>query len=127
MVVQDAEKAASRFAELFGFEILETRDDAEGGFRSTLMSKADVKLELIEPTAPQGPIRSFIEKRGGGLHHVSIQVGDLDEEMARLRSRGAQFVGEEPLRIDDATRLVFIHPRSAEGLLIELVERKKAT
>jgi methylmalonyl-CoA/ethylmalonyl-CoA epimerase len=124
MVVKDTQKSVTLFSNLFGFETVETRPDPEGGFKSTLISKAEVILELIEPTAPQGPIRNFVEKRGGGLHHISVQVTGLDDEMARLRTLGIQFVSNEPLQINEDTRLAFIHPRSTDGLMIELIERK---
>jgi methylmalonyl-CoA epimerase len=124
MVVKDAGKSVALFSSLFGFEVVETRPDPEGGFKSTLLSKAEVILELIEPTAPQGPIQNFIQKRGGGLHHISIQVADLDEEIAHLKTLGVQLVSDVPLQINDDTRLVFIHPRSTDGLMIELIERK---
>jgi methylmalonyl-CoA epimerase len=124
MVVKDTEKSVTLLSNLFGFEIVETRPDPEGGFKSTLISKADVTLELIEPTAPRGPIQNFVEKRGGGLHHISVQVTDLDEEIARMKTFGVQLVSDEPLQINDNTRLVFIHPRSTDGLMIELIEKK---
>jgi len=124
MVVKDTEKTVRLLSNLFGFEAVESRANPEGGFKSTLISQSDVTLELIEPTGPQGPIQSFVEKRGGGLHHVSIQVTDLDEEMTRLRSRGAQFVSNEPVQVTEDTRVVFIHPKSTDGLMVELIERK---
>jgi len=124
LVVKDTEKAVSLLSSLFEFETVESRANPEGGFKSTLIAKADVMLELIEPTAPEGPIRNFVEKRGGGLHHISIQVSDLDAEMERLRARGAQFVSDEPVQVTDDTRVVFIHPHSTEGLMIELMKRK---
>ena len=124
MVVKDSEKAVALFSSLFGFRTLESRADPEGGFKSTLISTAEVTLELIESTAPQGPIKNFVEKRGGGLHHISVQVGSLDEEMARLRSLGVQFTSNEPVQVTEDTRIVFIHPRSTDGLMIELIERE---
>ena len=124
MVVKETDKSVALFSSMFGFEVVETRPDLEGGFKSTLLSKADVILELIEPTAPQGPIQNFLQKRGGGLHHISIQVADLDEEIAHLKTLGVQLVSDVPLQINDDTRLVFIHPRSTDGLMIELIERK---
>jgi len=124
MVVKETDKSVALFSSMFGFEVVETRPDLEGGFKSTLLSKADVILELIEPTAQQGPIQNFLQKRGGGLHHISIQVADLDEEIAHLKTLGVQLVSDVPLQINDDTRLVFIHPRSTDGLMIELIERK---
>ncbi len=90
---------------------------------STLISSADVTLELIQPVGPQGMIQKFIEKRGGGLHHISIQVDDLDAEMKRLKDLGVQFASEEAAEVDDS-KVIFVHPRSTSGLLIELIQRK---
>ena len=125
LVVKDAEKAVTLLSSLFGFEISESNASPEEGFRSTLISKADVALELIEPIGPQGMIQKFIEKRGGGLHHISVQVDDLEEEMKRLGTHGVQFASKEPLQVTDTSKVVFIHPRSTDGILIELIERKQ--
>jgi methylmalonyl-CoA epimerase len=123
LAVKDTEETAALLSRLFGFEVTESRAEPEAGFKSTRISRADVALELIEPVGPQGMIQKFIEKRGGGLHHISIQVADLDEEMKRLKVLGVQFVNEEAAHVSDA-KVVFIHPRSANGLLIELIERR---
>jgi len=124
MVVNHTEETLTLLSRLFGFEVAESRAEPEAGFRSTLISKADVTLELIEPVGPQGMIQRFVEKRGGGLHHISIQVDDLKAEMKRLKTLGVQFSSEEPALVSDS-RVIFIHPRSTNGLLIELVERKQ--
>jgi methylmalonyl-CoA/ethylmalonyl-CoA epimerase len=123
LVVKSTDETMSLFSRLFGFEIGESRLEPEAGFKSTLVTKADVTFELIEPVGPEGMIQKFVEKRGGGLHHVSIQVADLEAEMKRLKSLGVQFSSEEPALVDD-TKVVFIHPRSMNGLLIELIQRK---
>jgi methylmalonyl-CoA epimerase len=123
LAVKDAQETAALLSRLFGFEIAETRAEPEAGFRSTLISRADVALELIEPMGAQGMIQKFIEKRGGGLHHISIQVSDLEGEMKRLKALGVQFASEEAAEVSDS-KVVFIHPRSANGLLIELIERR---
>ncbi len=123
LAVKDSAETAALLKRLFGFEIGEILEDPEAGFKSTMISSADVTLELIEPMGPQGMIQKFIEKRGGGLHHVSIQVADIKEEIKRLRSQGVQFVNEEPAEVS-GSQLVFVHPRSTNGLLIELIQKK---
>jgi methylmalonyl-CoA/ethylmalonyl-CoA epimerase len=122
LAVQDAEKTAALFSSLFGFEIAESRTEPEAGFRSTMISREDVTFELIEPVGPQGMIQKFIERRGGGLHHISIQVADLAEEISRLKALGVQFVSDEAAEVADS-KVIFIHPRSTNGLLIELIQR----
>jgi methylmalonyl-CoA epimerase len=123
MVVTNTEENPGGLSRLFGFKAGETLAMTEAGFKSTLISKSDVTLELIEPVGSQGIIQKFVEKRGGGLHHISIRVSNLEEEMKRLRSEGVQFVSEDPVQVTDKSRIIFIHPRSIGGLLIELVQR----
>ena len=125
LAVSNAEETAALFSRLFGFEVTESRAEPEAGFKSPLISKADVTLELIEPVGPEGMIQKFIEKRGGGLHHISIRVADLAEEMKRLTSLGVRFVGDEALEVGDS-KVIFIHPRSTGGLLIELNQKNSS-
>jgi methylmalonyl-CoA epimerase len=123
LAVQDAGEVSALMSKLFGFKIGERIDEPQAGFVSTMISSEDVRLELLQPVGPQGMIQKFIEKRGGGLHHISIQVDDLDGEMKRLKDLGVQFIGEEPAQMDDA-KVIFVHPKSASGLLIELTQKK---
>ena len=124
LAVKNAEETVALFSKLFGFEVTESRAEPEAGFKSTLISRADVTLELIEPLGRQGMIQRFIEKRGEGLHHISIQVGDIEEEIKRLKALGVQFAGEEAAEVGDS-KVIFIHPRSTGGLLIELNQKKQ--
>jgi len=123
LVVKNTEEVVSLFSNLFGFKITEPRTFPEEGFRSTLISKEEVTLELIEPIGSEGIIQKFVEKHGGGLHHISIQVDDLEGEIKRLKAQGVKFVNEEPSRVSETSKIVFVHPRSTTGLLIELIQR----
>jgi methylmalonyl-CoA/ethylmalonyl-CoA epimerase len=123
MAVTDTGAMVALLSKLFGFKISDEHDEPAAGFKSTTLSSADVTIELIQPVGPQSMIQKFIEKRGGGLHHISIQVDDLDAEMKRLKELGVQFTGEEPAQMHDA-KLIFVHPRSTNGLLIELKQLK---
>ena len=123
LVVRNIEEVVSLFSNLFGFKITEPRTFPEEGFRSTLISKEEVTLELIEPIGSEGIIQKFVEKHGGGLHHISIQVDDLEGEIKRLKAQGVKFVNEEPSRVSETSKIVFVHPRSTTGLLIELIQR----
>jgi methylmalonyl-CoA/ethylmalonyl-CoA epimerase len=124
-VIKNTEEVVSLFSNLFGFKITEPRTFQEEGFRSTLISKEEVTLELIEPIGSEGMIQKFVEKHGGGLHHISIQVDDLEGEIRQLKTRGVQFVNEAPLQVSETSKIIFIHPRSVNGLLIELIQRTK--
>jgi methylmalonyl-CoA/ethylmalonyl-CoA epimerase len=123
VVVENTEKVRDLFSRLFGFEVGDVLTDTETGFKSTMISKSAVTLELIEPITPEGTIRKFLEKRGGGLHHISILVSDLEAEMSRLRAEGVQFVSEKPIQVNPTSKVAFMHPRSTNGLLIELAQK----
>jgi methylmalonyl-CoA epimerase len=122
-VIKNTEEVVSLFSNLFGFKITEPREFPEEGFRSTMISKEGVTIELIEPIGSGGIIQKFAEKHGGGLHHISIRVDDLEGEIKRLKALGVQFVNEEPSQVSETSKVVFIHPRSVNGLLIELIQR----
>jgi methylmalonyl-CoA epimerase len=123
LAVKDTDEAAALFSKLFGFEVTELHEDTAAGFKSTMISNGEISFELLQPGAPDSMIQKFIEKRGVGLHHISIQVDDLNAEMNRLKGLGVQFLSEEPATVNGC-RILFIHPRSANGLLIELNQRK---
>jgi methylmalonyl-CoA/ethylmalonyl-CoA epimerase len=125
MVVRNTDETLELMTRLFGFKAGDTLVDSDAGFKSTMILKSAVVLELIEPTRPDGTIQKFIEKRGGGLHHISIRVSNLEEEIKRLRAEGVQFVSEKPIQVNDASQVIFIHPRSTNGLLIELSQKDK--
>lgn len=123
LVVKDTEKIRALLTQLFGIETVETREEPAAGFKSTLMSRADLAFELIEPVGPEGIIQRFVEKHGGGLHHVSIQVSQIEEEVKRLQAMGVQFLSEKPVQVTETTKVIFLHPRSTDGLLVELIEK----
>ncbi len=82
----------------------------------------DVSMELTEPTNPRSPISKFLEKRGEGVHHLSFEVDDLDGELRRLKDQGFQLIDERPRQGAGGHRIAFLHPRSTNGVLIELSE-----
>jgi methylmalonyl-CoA/ethylmalonyl-CoA epimerase len=120
IAVKDLATAEPLFAALLGV--------APGGREVVASEKVEVsffqvgesRFELLQPTHPDSAIARAIEKRGEGLHHVCLAVGDIDAEVARLRERGFQFVGDAPRPGAGGHRVAFIHPKSAGGILIEL-------
>jgi methylmalonyl-CoA/ethylmalonyl-CoA epimerase len=79
-------------------------------------------IELLAPTEPDSPIAIFLEKRGPGLHHLALHVQNLESEISRLQSTGANFLNPEPRAGRAGSRVVFLHPKWGAGTLIELVE-----
>src|SRR5512147_1471049 len=100
LAIKDKDEAVAPLSKLFGFEVTELHEEAAAGFKSTMISKGDISIELLQPSAPDSMIQRFIEKRGGGLHHISVQVDDLKAEMDRLKGLGVQFLSEEPALVN---------------------------
>jgi|SRR4030042_1109678 len=127
IVVKNTEEVLSLYSNLFGFKISESLIFPEEGFKSTLISKEGVALELIEPIGSEGIIQKFVEKHGGGLHHISLQVDDIELEMKSLKDKGAQLVSDEPQVVKGTSNKgAFLHPRSTNGILIELIRRAQS-
>ncbi|MBN2242322.1 MAG: VOC family protein [Acidobacteria bacterium] len=125
MVVKNTDETVELMKRLFGFEVGDVLTESDAGFKSTMILKSGVTIELIEPVGPEGTMQKFLERRGGGLHHISIRVSDLEEEIKQLRAKGVQFVTEEPIQVNDFSKVIFVHPRSTNGLLIELSQKER--
>ena len=82
------------------------------------------EIELIQPTTGDSSLAKFLEKRGEGLHHICLEVDDIDAALADMQAKGAPVLDQQP-RIAAEGRAIFIHPRAANGVLVELVEREK--
>ncbi len=124
IAVKDLE-AASLPYQLLGLPLLgEDEIVASQYVKVRALQAGESLIELLEPTHSESPIAQFIEKRGEGLHHLALRVEDLEAEIRRLEAQNAQFISTEPRRGRAGTRVVFLHPKWAKGVLIELVEHK---
>ena len=93
--------------------------------RTSFYPCADINLELLEPTDPDGPVGKFLAKRGEGFHHVAFEVDDIKAELGRLTRMGVELIDHHPRPGAHNTQIAFLHPKATRGLLIELVERPK--
>ncbi len=110
--------------EALGLLVEETHEVPTEKVRAAFLPLGDSRIELLEPTAPDSPVARFLEKRAG-LHHVCVQVDDLDATLVALRSRGVALVGEAPRPGAGGCRVAVVHPKAAAGVLLELKERTK--
>jgi methylmalonyl-CoA/ethylmalonyl-CoA epimerase len=85
----------------------------------------ETKIELLESTADDGPIGKFIEKKGEGLHHIAFEVNDLQTEIERLKNEGFVFLNDVPKKGADNKLVCFLHPKSCNGILVELCQQVK--
>ncbi len=120
--VHDLGAAARFYEENFGVQPSEPEVVEEQGIVATMFRVGESQIELVQPTRPDSPVGKFLEKRGEGFHHVAFQVEDLEAALAELKSNGVDLIDETPRIGAGGTRMAFVHPKGAFGVLTELVE-----
>lgn len=113
---------AKKFYEQLRLEVMPEEVVETEKVRMAMVPVGDSRIELLEPTVPESTIAKFLEKRGQGLHHVALHVSDLTATVERLKAAGARLINEEIKVGAGGHRYVFVHPASAGGVLLELVE-----
>ena len=90
--------------------------------RVAMFRCGESRIELLEPTSPDSPVASFLEKRGPGIHHLALSTDDVARELERMKQAGVRLIDSEPRIGAGGHRIAFVHPRSTGGVLLELVE-----
>ena len=125
IAVKDLEVSNIVFEKLFGAPAYKFEDvETEGVTTSFFMNGAN-KIELLAATSPESPIAKFLEKKGEGIHHVAFDVEDIVSEIARLQKEGFIVLNEIPKKGADNKLVAFLHPKSTNGVLIELCQEIK--
>ncbi|MBS1568894.1 MAG: methylmalonyl-CoA epimerase [Bacteroidetes bacterium] len=122
IAVKDLHAAEELYAKLLGSPSYKREEVTSEGVITSFFKVGPNKVELLESTRPDGPIAKAIEKRGEGIHHIAFEVADIHAEMARLRAEGFTLLNEEPKRGADNKLVCFVHPKSANGVLVELCQ-----
>ena len=122
IAVPDFEKAVKRFMEDFGLSFDGTEDVPSAKTKTAFFSLPETHIELVHPLDGEGPIAKYLETRPGGIHHLCFRTDNIDDDVHRLRALGYQFLSEEPSPGAHGARVIFIHPKSCDGVLIELSE-----
>jgi len=120
IAVKDLDAALAFYRDALGLEIEGTEDVPSQQVRVHFASVGDPKIELLEATAPSSPIAKYIEKRGPGIHHLTLRVDDVAAALASLKARGVRLIDEKPRPGAEGSMIAFIHPSSTGGVLIEL-------
>jgi methylmalonyl-CoA/ethylmalonyl-CoA epimerase len=120
--VADIEAASRFYAQNFGAVPGETEVVEEQGIVATMLRVGESNIELLQPTRRDSPVAKFLAERGEGFHHVAFEVEDIGMTLAELKRNGVELVDERPRRGAGGTRVAFVHPAGAFGVLTELVE-----
>ena len=125
IAVKAVADAAKMYEQVLGLKVSSMDQVEEQGVRVAMLDIGESSLELLEATRPDSPIGKFVAKRGEGLHHIAVQVDDIEKALAQLKASGVRLIDESPRRGAHNTRVAFIHPAGTHGVLLELVEHAK--
>ena len=122
IAVKDIEASNSLFASLFCKAHYKIEEVASEGVKTSFFMCGPNKIELLEATKPDSPIAKYIEKKGEGIHHIAFAVDDIHTEIDRLKSEGFTVLNETPKKGADNKLIAFLHPKTTNGVLIELCQ-----
>ena len=125
IAVKDIEKSILLFEKLLNTACYKIEEVKGQSVKTSFFKTGDQKLELIASLGDQSPIESFLEKKGEGLHHIAFEVADIKSEVERLKSEGFVPIDEIPKKGADNKMVVFLHPKTTNGVLIELCQEIK--
>ena len=122
IVVRSIEEALKVYRDALGLPLAHVQEVPEQKVKIAFLPVGDCEIELVEPTTADSGVARFLEKRGEGLHHICFEVEDIEAALRDLAARGLRLIDRQP-RQGAIGRVAFLHPKSAHGVLIELIER----
>ena len=125
IAVQDLNNANELYRKLLGREHYKVEDVTSEQVSTSFFKVGDTKVELLEGSDEESAVSKYINKKGEGIHHVAFEVDDIDEEMNRLKNEGFQLLNDTPKEGADNKLVCFLHPKSTNGVLVELCQEKE--
>jgi methylmalonyl-CoA/ethylmalonyl-CoA epimerase len=123
IAVKDIKEVSKFYKDVFDCQTSEEMDVPERKLRIAFVEISGVKLEFLMPADKESVVAKFIEKRGEGIHHICFEVSDIEKTVSELKSKGVELVDERPRLGVERRKIIFLQPKSAHGVLIELKER----
>lgn len=118
------DEALALWQDALGLEVDSTEEVTEQGVRVATLAIGEVHIELLEPLSPNSAVGKFLEKRGPGIHHIAVRVPDIRAALAQLKEKGTRLIDETPRLGAGGCLVAFVHPSSANGVLLELVQHE---
>lgn len=125
IAVKSIEKASELFSNILGLKVAGEEIVEEQKVKVAFLLLGDSELELLESTSPDGPIARFIEKKGEGIQHIAFRVDNLEKVLEKLKEEGVRLIDKKPRYGAGGAKIAFLHPKSTNGILIELSERNE--
>jgi methylmalonyl-CoA/ethylmalonyl-CoA epimerase len=123
IVVQDIEAALKVYRDALGLELDKVESVPEQAVRIAFLLTGEGEIELVQPTTDDSGIARYLARRGEGIHHICLEVDDIEASLAHMAAQGIELIDEMPRTGSAGQRYAFVHPKSTQGVLIELYER----
>jgi len=118
------DEALKFWQDALGLENVHTETVEDQKVRVAMLPIGDTRIELLEATSTDSPIAKFLEKRGGGIHHIAVEVENIEESLMKLKKEGARLIDEKPRVGAEGCLIAFVHPSSSNGVLLELIQKQ---
>jgi len=122
VAVDDIDSSLAFWRDALGLELGGVDEVPEQKAKVAFLEAGESHIELVQPTASDTGVARFLEKRGGGIHHLCLEVADIDAALISLKAKGIRLINEKPLTRENGRRYAFVHPGSTGGVLLELYE-----
>jgi methylmalonyl-CoA/ethylmalonyl-CoA epimerase len=119
------DEALKFWQDALGLENVHSETVEDQKVRVAMLPIGDTRIELLEATSEDSPIAKFVEKRGGGIHHIAVEVKDIEATLVKLKAEGARLIDEKPRVGAEGCLIAFVHPSSTNGVLLELIQENK--
>lgn len=123
IAVSDLAESLKMYTDILGMTLHGTETVEEQKVKTAFLPLGDTEIELLETTAPDGPIGKFIEARGQGIQHIAFRVDDIEAALAELKAKGVRLIDEKPRYGAGGAKIAFLHPKATGGVLIELCQK----
>jgi methylmalonyl-CoA/ethylmalonyl-CoA epimerase len=123
IAVNSIDEGKNFFSDILGLEFEGTETVSEQKVTTAFFPVGDSEVELLESTAPDGPVAKYIEKKGEGIQHIAFRVENIEEALSELKEKGVRLIDETPRKGAGGAKIAFLHPKSTHGVLVELCER----
>jgi methylmalonyl-CoA/ethylmalonyl-CoA epimerase len=121
IVVEDIDTALGFWRDVMGLDLDHIEEVPSQASKVAFLPTGESEVELVQPTDPESGLAKYLEKRGEGMHHLCVEVDDIDGMLVNLKQKGVRLINEEPVELP-GRKMAFIHPKSANGVLVELYE-----
>lgn len=126
VVVENLQNSLTFWQDALGLKVEKFEDNPGENVTIAFLPIGESEIELLEPTNPDSGIGKYLAKKGAGIHHICLEVPQIEEMMAQLKTHGIEMINDTPKTRDDGTRYAFVHPKSTGGVLVELYEKPGA-